>query len=122
MRTLAYVGAGFAVLGLAFWAYRENYATQAALNRVAELEARIAAKREALSVLRAEWAYLNRPDRLRDLADLNFDRLGLMPFLSDQFAALDQVAYPPPEPVLKAPGAFDGAIDTFGRETGEAAP
>lgn len=122
MRSLLYVGAGFAVLGLAFWAYRENYATQAALNRVAELEAKISRQREALSVLRAEWAYLNRPDRLRDLVDLNFDRLGLLPFLPDQFAALEQVAYPPAEPVLQHSDAFDGAIDTFGRDREEAVP
>ena len=43
----------------------------------ADLRAEIADEREALAVLNAEWAYLNRPDRLRDLADLNGDRLGL---------------------------------------------
>jgi hypothetical protein len=117
MRSLAYAGAGFAVLGLAFWAYRENYATQAALDRVGELEAAIAAEREALSVLRAEWAFLNRPDRLRDLADLNFDRLGLMPFLPEQFAAIDQVAYPATESLLPGLGAIDGGIDAFGRDS-----
>jgi hypothetical protein len=49
----------------ATWAYRVNYATQEAMNRVADLEAAISAEREALAVLDAEWAYLNRPDRLR---------------------------------------------------------
>ncbi len=63
MKAFLSVLAAFAVMGLAFWAYRENYATQAALDEVEQLEREIAGARDALSVLRAEWAYLNRPDR-----------------------------------------------------------
>jgi hypothetical protein len=66
------------VIGLGFWAYRENYATQAALRGLSDLQDEIADLRDALSVQRAEWAYLNRPDRLRELATVNFDRLGLL--------------------------------------------
>ena len=96
MKAFLTVVAALAVIGLAFWAYRENYATQDALGELEKLQAEIADARESLSVLRAEWAYLNRPDRLRDLAELNFDRLGLMPFLPGQFGAVDQVDFPPP--------------------------
>ena len=81
MRAVLYILTTLSVIGLAFWAYRENYATQQAHSR--------------LAVLNAEWAYQNRPDRLRDLAELNFERLGLLPLEPDQFGRIDQVTYPP---------------------------
>lgn len=81
-------------MGLAFWAYHQNYQTQAVMKETRALQSEIGALRERLSVLRAEWAYLNRPDRLRDLADLNFDRLKLFPLSPEQFATADQIARP----------------------------
>lgn len=98
MRGLLYVMFAIGVIGLAYWAYNENYRTQSALAEVRALKRDIASLREALSVQRAEWAYLNRPERLRDLADLNFDDLGLMPMHPDQFGLIEQVAYPRPDP------------------------
>ncbi len=96
MRPLLYVLSFLAVLGLGFWAYRENYTTQAALRDVASLQDEIANLHESLAIQRAEWAYLNRPERLRDLAVLNFDRLGLLPMEPHQFGHAADVAYPPP--------------------------
>ncbi len=96
MRPVLYVLSFIAVMGLGFWAYRENYATQDALRDVVALQDEIAGLRESLAIQRAEWAYLNRPDRLRELATLNFDRLGLLPMEPSQFGAAALVAYPPP--------------------------
>ena len=84
------------------------YATQAALREVRGLQGEIAGLREALSVQRAEWAYLNRPDRLRELVGLNFDSLMLMPMEPGQFGSVAQVAFPVPE----VP-AITGPIDTI---------
>ncbi len=95
MRPVFYVATFIAVMALAFWAYRENYATQHSLREVSGLQQEITSLREALSIQRAEWAYLNRPDRLRDLTALNFDRLGLLPLEPEQFGQVDQTAYPP---------------------------
>ena len=94
MRALLYVMTVVAVMGLAFWAYRENYRTQAAIDEMNGIQNEIGGLREQLGVLRAEWAYLNRPERLRDLVDLNFERLQLVPVQSGQFVDVDHVDYP----------------------------
>jgi hypothetical protein len=94
MRTLVYILSTLAVMGLAFWAYQENYRTQQSQRRVDSLHRQIGEAREAIGVLRAEWAYLNRPERLRELADLNYERLNLLPLGAEHFAEVEQVAYP----------------------------
>jgi hypothetical protein len=99
MRGLFYVLTALCVMALAFWAYQENYKTQSAIADVRELHRDIGTAHERLGMLRAEWAYLNRPDRLADLADLNFDRLGLLPLMPDAFGQVDQIIYPIP-PIL----------------------
>lgn len=96
MRSFIYVLSALAVLGLAFWAYRENYETQAQLREVRSLQNDIAGLREGLTIQRAEWAYLNRPDRLQQLATINFDRLGLLPLQPEQFGHPQDVSYPTP--------------------------
>lgn len=97
MRLTLYLSSCVVVAMLATWAYRVNYATQEALDRVAALHAEIAREREAVAVLRAEWAYLNRPDRLRALVAAHAEALGLEPLAPEQFGAPAMVAYPPEE-------------------------
>jgi len=100
MRPVIYVLSFMAVLALGFWAYREHYQTRDALRELTALQREIASLREALALQRAEWAYLNRPDRLRELSSLNFDRLGLLPLEPSQFGDVAAIAYPmPPAPL-----------------------
>ncbi len=102
MRPLFYIVSTLAVVLLAAWAYAENFRTQTALRQVETLQGEIGGLRERRAVLAAEWAWLTRPDRLRDLAELNYDRLGLLPLLPEQFARVDEVPFPvdPPEAPL----------------------
>ncbi len=93
MKSILYVLTALSVFGLALWAYQENYRTQQVLKETRSLQTQIGAAQARLAVLRAEWAYLNRPDRLRELADLNFERLGLLPLRAEQFGRADQIAY-----------------------------
>ena len=113
MRPVLYVLTFLGLIALGFWAYRENYSTQASLREVRKLQREIADLREALSVQRAEWAYLNRPDRLRELVGLNFDHLMLLPMEPAQFGTVHQVAYPLPEiPAVEVPeGQASAAVD-----------
>lgn len=111
MRGLFYVLAAVAVIGLAFWAYRETHQTQRAVAELRQLQREISALREAIDVQRAEWAYLSRPDRLRELVAINFERLQLMPVMPEQFGDVEQVAYPPP--VIPAPASPQDAIAGF---------
>lgn len=104
MRSLLYLVTSLIVMGLAFWAYRENYRTQAALNEMGGVQSQIATLREDLGVLRAEWAFLNRPERLRELVNLNFDKLKLVPYDSSQFVDVPQIPFPAPKAPVAEPG------------------
>jgi hypothetical protein len=105
-----YLSAAVLVGVCATWAYRVNYATQEAVNRVADLHGRINAEREALSVLHAEWAYLNRPDRLAALIKGPGSSLGLVPLTPEQFGEAAMVPFPPePELTVEATPPAAGA-------------
>lgn len=108
MRAFIYLFTSLCVIGLAFWAYRENYLTQAVRDETRQLQRDIGAAQTRLNVLRAEWAYLNRPERLRELAVINFDRLGLLPMRAYQFGRIDEVAFPP-EPLLPITDPIDAS-------------
>ena len=96
MRTLIHALSILAVVALAFWAYDEGYRTRATERAVRHLQAEIGARHEELAVLRSEWAYLNRPDRLHALAEMNFESLELMPLGAEHYGRVAEVAFPPP--------------------------
>lgn len=113
MRGLLYFVAAALVAVAAFWAYNVNYAAKAAQERVTALRQDVAREREVITVLRAEWAYLAAPDRVRALADINARALALTPLSADSFVALDAIPAPPPEAfwARAAPSVFAGGAD-----------
>jgi hypothetical protein len=111
MRMILFLLSALAVIGSGTWAYQQHYQTKDEIDRVEALNRDIGLAHERMAMLRAEWAYLNRPDRLRDLADLNFERLGLLPLRPDHFADVDQVAFPPPPSPIDFNTAIRDPID-----------
>lgn len=97
------------LMGAGSWAYRQNYETRDVFDRNRARQIDIAEAHQRLSMLRAEWAYLNRPDRLQDLVSLNFDRLGLLPLNPDQFARVSDLDPMPIAPDF-APDALIEAV------------
>ncbi len=57
---------------------------------LADLDRQIVADREAVHVLRAEWSYLNRPERLADLADRHLE---LQPVDPSQIGSIEEIPF-----------------------------
>lgn len=91
MRTLFYLFSSAILIVSAYWAYNVNYTTRAAERRVAVLNEQIGAETDKIDMLRAEWAYLNRPERLMRLAEANFEVLRLVPVRADHYADVRDV-------------------------------
>tara|TARA_Y100000746_G_scaffold201854_1_gene186993 strand:+ start:656 stop:961 length:306 start_codon:yes stop_codon:yes gene_type:complete len=88
MRFIIYGSSILSVMALAYWANSESYKTKEAINSTKNLQGEIGELKEKLNVLNAEWAYLNRPDRLADLVKWNYKKLGLIPISADNFQSL----------------------------------
>ncbi|MDH3666306.1 MAG: cell division protein FtsL [Paracoccaceae bacterium] len=95
-----------AVVGSAAWAYHVNYKTRNALDRIDVLRGQIAAEREAVEVLRVEWAYLNSPERLTRLVAKNNEDLQLQPMGPEGFDTVSSVPFPPRTAPEAAPGTL----------------
>ena len=107
MTRLGFALSMIAVVATAAWAYHVNYRTKTVLGQVDRLRSQIAAEREAVEVLRVEWAYLNAPDRLARLVAQHNDLLRLEPMGPQHFDEVAAIPFPPPTP---GPGPADVAL------------
>jgi cell division protein FtsL len=61
------------VVALATGLYLVKYSVQDVQREADSLKRELAKEQESLHLLNAEWAYLNRPERLRELADRHLE-------------------------------------------------
>ena len=70
--------------------YQLKYEVQAKEEQLARLNRQIQAEQEAIHVLNAEWAFLNRPDRLGDLAARHLEMNPVTPAQFGRVASIPQ--------------------------------
>ena len=78
-----------ALIGSAVYAYTIKYETIYRAEQINKLKHEIQAERDAIGVLRAEWAHLARPERIQELATKYLD---LQPLSLAQVVATSAIA------------------------------
>jgi len=112
MRIIHLLVIGVLVFAAAY-VYRIKMESTSRTERVLRLHAEIREQRDAIAVLRAEWARLDAPLRLQGLAERH---LGLKPLSATQYDTLKNLPERPPRLVRPGDpdpiGAMIEAIDT----------
>ncbi len=82
------------LIAVSYGLYRLKYTVEAQRNHVTAIENQIETDKRAIKVLRAEWAYLTRPQRLEDLSK---DFMTLEPLRAGQISNLEDIPERPAE-------------------------
>ncbi|WP_439496547.1 cell division protein FtsL [Bosea sp. (in: a-proteobacteria)] len=88
MIKLLHVIAIGALVSSALYAYTIKYETTLEAEQLQKLKGKAQRERDAIAVLKAEWQYLNRPDRLQALADRHLD---LQPLAINQIVRVSDI-------------------------------
>jgi hypothetical protein len=83
------------VFAALFVLYQVKLQAQAMENTLADIEREIAEEEEMMHILKAEWAYLTRPQRL---SELMVDMQQMTPASVDKIVTVSAIPYPPPPP------------------------
>lgn len=79
------------MVGLLMLIYQQKHETRQLESRAAALSREISEQTRALAVLRAEWTYLTRPERLETLAR---EKMGLEPVSPEQVIRFSDLTAP----------------------------
>jgi len=106
VRFLLFAIVMISTFGLGSWAYKINYESRAASQRVKNLEKSIRSANKEIKIFQAEWAYLNNPDRLRKLVEYYFLELRLTPINPDDYISFSEIYWE--KDIEKVPAALVG--------------
>jgi cell division protein FtsL len=87
--------------------YSVKYRVQTMDEEIAAIRSHIKEERAAIHVLKAEWAYLSRPERVRELAEKHLE---MAPMDGKQMLELADLPYAPDAPVQLASGKAGAAL------------
>ena len=91
MRLIFYSFSLILVMSLAYLANLESVKTKATMYSAKLLRTEVYELKEELKFLNAEWALLNRPDRLTDLVKWHYRELKLIPISIKNFKSIKSV-------------------------------
>ena len=74
------------LIGVVIWTFKVKHDSEVALDRVAELEKKIAAEEIEIDLLLSDWGLLTSPARLEKLVERYGEQLGLEPTMPAQLA------------------------------------
>jgi cell division protein FtsL len=100
------IAGGLVIAGLAIGVYRAKLGAETTSERIETIQTDIAAVEQQINVLKAEEAYLSRPERIGPLAR---EKAGLAPTAPDQFTAPEMISRRLGEERSYAPVVAEGA-------------
>jgi hypothetical protein len=115
MRIIHFLVVGMLIFAAAY-VYRIKMESTSRVERVQRLNAEIREQRDAIAVLRAEWARLDAPLRLQGLAERH---LGLKPITAQQYDQIRNLPERPPN-FTRDPDPIGSMLNTI--EAGADAP
>lgn len=121
IRTLNFVLIATSVLGL-IGVYSIKFSVEETATRKAQIERTIEQREGELSLLKADWAYLNQPAHVAPIVARHVEVLGLQNVDPKQFGHLDGLPMRPTGPDKDAldelfqslNAGFDPAVETIG--------
>jgi cell division protein FtsL len=100
-----------AVIAIAgFGVYLVKYTVQDMQRQVAALDKELQQERELLHLLKAEWAYLNRPERLERLASRHLKMVPLEATTLSSVRAIPTYYYPKQQQKNTSPSASESIM------------
>ena len=79
------------LMTVSVWAYNVNYKARSVIKSVKTLSSEIQNKEARIKLLKAEWTYLNRPERLNRLVTVHFPELRLLALSYENYLLFEDI-------------------------------